>query len=458
MDERARKIVVAVLAVLTFLAPLKFTHPVILYRLTCWPSNWLEWAFFTSWPNPIFYALLIPLAVFGLGTGDWKKTPAGVWLPSGVFLAVQILAASASVDRDLSRSVLWLFFSLAAGYLLGARALKDENDLRWITSAWLLACLFVAGTGISQASGGLEETRRYLYEHPEWAVAQPELWNKVTSNRVFSSFVNPNALGGYIASAMFVIAAWCSCWQSWLADQAFRSDERDGRKSAPAFVPWLLGGGVMFALLYCLWKSQSKGAYAALFLTMALAVLLLIPRKRMALGALALVLTVSVVGFGIGYGQKAIEKGQKTWGARMGYWRAAWKIGLDHPVFGSGPGTFSKLYPRYKRLDEESTRLAHNNYLQMWCDSGLTGFVAFAAWLPGSLWLWRRRWRGVAPKKRIVFTLLWCGCAAFALHSLVDFDLYMLSNSWPVFVLLGCLTHVTPRRTDIPDPAPETTR
>ncbi len=77
----------------------------------------------------------------------------------------------------------------------------------------------------------------------------------------------------------------------------------------------------------------------------------------------------------------------------------------------------------------------HNLYLQMWSDSGLLGFFTWIVFFPGVLIQWVRREKSKS-------TVQWCiACAgiAFALHSFLDFDFYMVGNVWPLFVLLGYL-------------------
>jgi hypothetical protein len=438
MSERLRKATIVALAFLCWIVPLKFTQPVLFYDFVYWPqvpppalggsSNYLwdlmlVW-FYNAWPTPLFYALFVPIAIVGLIVGNWKKVSPWIWTLPICFFLSQLLAGMTTVHWPLTKSVLLLSAALSMGYLLGGIVIRDRREVLWILSGCLIASVYVLVSGISQAQGGLEETRRFLQAHPEFAHGDPNIFKKVESDRIFSVFINPNMLGGYISSALFFVAAW----GMGLTDYFKRTR-----------LNWILSGGIGLALLYCLLKSQSKGAYAVFFISLAIGVLLLIPRRRMALMILAALFGISLFGFGLGYGRKAVDKGIKTWGARVGYWKAAVEIGKDYPLLGSGPGTFSVMYPRYKNLEDEDTRLVHNNYLQMWSDSGVLGFVSFFLWFPGSLAIWWWRNRNIPPQQRVVSTLIWCGCLAFALHSLVDFDLYLLSNSWPIFVLTGYL-------------------
>ena len=68
-------------------------------------------------------------------------------------------------------------------------------------------------------------------------------------------------------------------------------------------------------------------------------------------------------------------------GARFDYWRAAVQTTLTHPLFGTGPGTFQRPYAQIKSPDAEMARLAHNDYLEQFSDSGIVGGVFYAAWI-----------------------------------------------------------------------------
>ena len=68
-----------------------------------------------------------------------------------------------------------------------------------------------------------------------------------------------------------------------------------------------------------------------------------------------------------------IRHGWASAAARGDYWRGAVAIARDHPLFGTGPGTFGSIYPKYKTATTEEAQLVHNSYLQMASDSGAAG-------------------------------------------------------------------------------------
>ena len=59
---------------------------------------------------------------------------------------------------------------------------------------------------------------------------------------------------------------------------------------------------------------------------------------------------------------------------RAGNWAAAAEMIRDHPLFGTGPGSFGTFYPRYIKPGMNETRYAHDSYLQ-----ALAGWGAWAA-------------------------------------------------------------------------------
>lgn len=64
-------------------------------------------------------------------------------------------------------------------------------------------------------------------------------------------------------------------------------------------------------------------------------------------------------------------------------WQAAARMVADQPVLGAGPGGFRAEYPAASRnaeIDEQSP-VAHNMYLEVAAELGLTGFALFAALL-----------------------------------------------------------------------------
>jgi len=56
-------------------------------------------------------------------------------------------------------------------------------------------------------------------------------------------------------------------------------------------------------------------------------------------------------------------------------WRGAAMLGLEHPIIGFGPRTFREIFPLLSELGDGRTGSWHNDYVQVYMDSGLVGLV-----------------------------------------------------------------------------------
>ncbi|HBL18634.1 MAG TPA: hypothetical protein DD417_18210 [Elusimicrobia bacterium] len=79
--------------------------------------------------------------------------------------------------------------------------------------------------------------------------------------------------------------------------------------------------------------------------------------------------------------------------ARLGVWKAAWRMSLAHPVSGVGPDAFQVMLGRFKGEDFVRSRgptgsqvHAHNDFLEVLAVSGVLGLAAY-------LWLLLAAWR-----------------------------------------------------------------
>jgi O-antigen ligase len=56
-------------------------------------------------------------------------------------------------------------------------------------------------------------------------------------------------------------------------------------------------------------------------------------------------------------------------------WRGAAMLGLEHPVIGFGPRTFREIFPLMSELGDRHIGSWHNDFLQVYMESGLIGLV-----------------------------------------------------------------------------------
>lgn len=398
---------------LLLLAPLKFTAPVNLQTLAVLPSSLIEWVYW-SWPNQLGVMAAFLFCLLVLERAPSMRLDLLGLLPA-VFLVTQVVAMSGTICRQTSVDTVLHFGACVAVFYVAARCAREERWEGWILGALAAATLLVCVVALEQQFGGLAATRRYAAAYVDPSRLPEDMRAKLTSNRVFGTLVYPNALAGYLVMVFAPVLVWL--WS-----------KAEGRVTK--IVVAVAAGGVMLA---CLAFSGSRGGFVAL----AVSVVAWLAcgkggGRRWLWGAVALAVLAIVVAAALRGG--LVHLGRSSLEARLDYWGGAVRIIRDHPWVGTGPGTFGSIYPKYKTAMTEEAQLVHNNFLQMWSDSGVAGFVAFAALWGVGLWETVRlaRRRGDMLSVALVAAI-----AGWAAHGLVDFDLYVPAIALPAFALLG---------------------
>lgn len=126
-------------------------------------------------------------------------------------------------------------------------------------------------------------------------------------------------------------------------------------------------------------------------------------------------------------GSSALEKIGNAFVFRLENWVAGVRMIKGHPIFGVGTNNFSVFYPRYKLDIAEEIVNAHNNFLQIWAEQGIFGFLSFFL-----LWL-------IVIKNGLRSKGLAFGIVAFAIHNLVDFDWYVPGLTIIAWVIIAII-------------------
>jgi O-antigen ligase len=438
------------------LAILKFGNPVILDQKITPPASFSEfWA--DAWPPHWGYWIFSPLALAGawLVLTRQPRWPATrrLWLLPLLWFGWQLLSATQTVKGDLTTTTLWQFAGCLAGYFIGALVLGRERAWQWLLIGLLAAFALCLVRGINQRLFEFPQSRQMLLagESTGWTnippklfaemkhdqavittngvdVANPAILAKLAQGRVMGTLVYPNALAGMILLLLPVSLVL-----------AFNSTTRL-RPPLPAAVTALtvfLGGMAFF------WTGSKLGWLMAMAMSGACLFRLPWPIRL----KWAAVISVMLIGLGVfavrfhGY----FAAGATSVGARFDYWQAAVKTTLAHPLLGTGPGTFQRPYAEIKPSTAEMARLAHNDYLEQFSDSGIAGGALYGAWIVLALLaVGRRVWRPADP---VIFAIF-LGTFAWFLQGLGEFGLYVPALAWTAFTLLGCSLAATGNQID----------
>jgi O-antigen ligase len=395
---------------------LKFGNPIIFDQMITAPKKWDEFVF-TPWPIAWGYFLIvvvviaaIPILIIRVSKRDW---PIGLF---AFWLFWQFLSSSRSVEPQLSNPTLIHFVTCGVALLLGWWALAPHHASRWFWTPVLVCFFYALFSGFDQHSGGLEATRKAFYAQANWQLYPKEYLLKIESNRIFSTLVYPNAFAGLILLMLPAVL-----WQAWQVTDRW-----------PRVFRGVLIGLFGYLGLACLFWTGSKGGWLIALIVAAVFALQTNISRKLKTSLIAAGLVLGLIAFFLRF-SAYFEKGATSVSARFVYWKAAAQIVQMHPILGSGPGTFSKLFKTLKPPGAEMAKLVHNDYLEQASDSGIPGGLAFAAALVSLLFITKR-----ASTSRLD-SLLWLGLLGWALQGFIEFGLYIPALAWPAFLFLGGL-------------------
>jgi O-antigen ligase len=414
--------IIACLATMAFLAPVKFGTPVVSQALVTPPPGFYEW-FLSSWPNQL--GVMVAFMAFTWLVLDQQRMAARVdalFVLPLVFLLTQVPAMLVSINRQVSNDTVMHFAVCVLLFYGAAWYVRDGASAATVFGGLALATFVACVMALDQYFGGLEETRRFAALYVDPATAPEGFLAKMTSNRVFGSFVYPNTLAGYLVLAFPPLMAWI-----WVRARGW-----DARLKCATLI---ITGGLM---IFCLALTGSRGGFVA-FTVSVMAGLWCLTRGRAGRMAMVGIVALAVLG-GVFFGAQRgglIGVGTRSLQARTDYWRGAVAIARDNLLWGTGPGTFGSIYPKYKTAQTEEAQLVHNSFLQMWSDSGVLAFLVFAV-------LWAVAMRDALRLARVrsgdaAAVAICAGLAGWVVHSFVDFDLHVPGVAFPAFLLLGAL-------------------
>jgi len=418
-----------------FIVVVKLGIPVILDAKVSPPDDWLDAIFGYnnySWQDKWGYLLMVPVLAAGLFAIRWKPFPGkwpGLLLLPLLWLGWESIAAAACNSPKLAGPVMAHFSACVAFFYLGFFALRGVRNPWPVWAGLGLALCWVLHTAMTQHFGGLEATRKMVLEGrtdmpPELLkfVNDPAYLARLRSDRVAGTFMYPNGLAAGLLLLLPVSLVFL-----WQVAPKVRAGIR------VLFLAVLGGCG-----LACLYWSGSKAALLFMILLGVLALghspLRMAWKRTLIYGLIAL----GFIGFTIKYAD-SVARGKKSMVARLNYWQAAIQITWQHPILGTGPGTFGPAYEPFQPPNGELPKLTHNDYLEQASDSGIIGFLTFSGLIVGSIaYVYRYR----LIKKGELYTVrfaVWLGLLGLFLHSGMEFNLYYPALAWPSFFLLGWL-------------------
>jgi O-Antigen ligase len=184
----------------------------------------------------------------------------------------------------------------------------------------------------------------------------------------------------------------------------------------------------------------------------------LTPFARRVLGALVVGVTVLVIGAGAfaavnGYGgigktyeslvnnpNQTEDMGQRLasldLGFRDDYWRVGWEAWKEHPLTGTGAGTFKYTWLQ-NRPNTQGVQQVHNLYLEQGTETGVFAFLALAGFVVTFVgYLARAAWRS-RGERRLLLAGFMSALGIYLVSSFLEWHWYIPGSTLFFFFLAG---------------------
>ena len=220
----------------------------------------------------------------------------------------------------------------------------------------------------------------------------------------------------------------------------------------------------------CMLLTYSRGVMLSLIITMLILFALMALRKvrsaplpAVIIKSIAVILIIVLASklFSLGKKEEQVQvrlkervadlvsEGDSSRQARFQFWKAAVKISLNHPFFGTGLKTFGRFYPPYEDDIRHFSKYVHNLYLQIASEMGWITFFFFLALLFCLFRAFFRLLPSCGDDDFLYFSHLGIGFGGIAsfMHHFVDVDWFFpaLPTVWIAFFAasMGRLTRFT---------------
>lgn len=351
--------------------------------------------------------------------------PSGyISVPVLSFVLVNIVSLYYSVNPFNGHLKILILLNGIVFYIFAQSICNDKKNLINIIKIIVLSGMLISMYGIYQEYFGFSMAVREAMES--------SLPNHIISNiksqvRIFSTFQNVNAFAGYL----IIVVPLC------LYLSIF-SEEKITRIWSKITLLLLLLGLIL---------TFSKGGWLTFFI-ISMAILVYLVNNKIKRGSFivvpfvfSIVILLFFIIKGI-FGNTAFLPNISfniidSLKDRLEYWRMTSKIIIDNPITGTGLGGYASMAQRYQ-IGSVYSRYAHNNYLQIFAETGIFGFITYI-WVALDIFT-----KGVSiiredrSRRNEAFFLL-IATAAFLTHSLIDFDWETPAIQITYFLLAGII-------------------
>nr|WP_239478501.1 O-antigen ligase family protein [Megamonas hypermegale] len=368
------------------------------------------------------------------GFFEWERTPFD--FPIAIFVVISFLSIFVSPDPAFSfyncynlvgRYVLTYYLVVQSLNIKDVKQVKVSSDtdkhvvrvalLEQVKTLLYVMCFSLAIVivyGFLQAFFGIGLTSEEAMVWTDNAIF-PGL-----KTRVFSTWQNPNLLGGYLdfmlgmLMGIFVVVK-----------------NRNLR----------IAIGILFCITaFCLTLTYARGACLSIAVVMAVYGALYNRKILVALIVLAVILLVSDAAL-VERLTSVFSKLDTSSEMRLAFWESTIAMILDHPLLGIGWGAYFMVYPSYDYyMQGDFIKIvhAHNMYLNFMAEIGLFGFVSYMVYFFGIIYkAFKTQISDIEPLNKGVMLGIGLGMSALALNGLTDYVMFNTELSMLVWLFSG---------------------
>lgn len=246
--------------------------------------------------------------------------------------------------------------------------------------------------------------------------------------RLYGNFPNPNLLAGFLVAPLILII-----------NILIYNKNKSGKI-------FFVVSGIVILITFIL--TGSRGAFLSFFAGLIASILIYLFKEHMSVNRIGLGVSLLVI-FLIVFlvlsnpmKERIIsaDKIDKLAYKRIEIWKSTLMMIKDNPIVGSGLGTYEDVYNKYVFPVEGSVArfgryasFAHNEYLQIASELGIFALLTFL-WFIFSILKLQPSTIPSADKNGISIGV-YCGIVSVLTHSIVDFNLHLIS----IFLLLAVL-------------------
>ncbi len=371
-----------------------------------------------------------------------------------VFILMAFISWQCSINWNEGIQFFLNIITAMLAYFLLLQVCTDESEGLRIITAVLIGASLVSLFGLYQRFFGLEETRAWVQSHFQLENFPDSFKARLTSSRIFSTFIYPNALAGYLLVIIPLAFGFLLIFNKKLHQVLILTSGFLGMLIFFFFEKTIWSGlaflmSVLYPLLYLgtFFFTFSKGGFLTFLFIRWISYILIFRfspfRFRKIVFWSGLLLEACILGSILFHMDVLGIKSGLSFQVRLDYWKAACAMIRDFPWLGVGPGSFGSIYGKYKWPGAEETRMAHQSFLQISAELGVfAGLVFFIIWvfplIQGLKFILKNKSDEDSFSKPFQISV-WLAVLGFFIHNMVDFDLYessITTTAWSVLALL----------------------